>query len=188
MSNTKISKTAIAHHASIDSQYIQACFSADGKHRYSLYLPFREPRGQQILCIIGQNPSHANQHHADKTLAYFEHYLYSQHPQFKAFYMVNLYSRIDTQKRYQRGLNTRHSADYIKQAIDASHAVLMAYGAKAKDKAYHFQQQAKRLKPWLANIPCYKLDIGEPTHYPPHPGNRNIVYRRYQLRLLPFAV
>ena len=179
---------AIAHHASIDSQYIQACFSGDGKHRYSLYLPFRKPRGQQILCIIGQNPSHANQHHADKTLAYFEHYLYSQHPQFKAFYMVNLYSRIDTQKRYQRGLNTRHSADYIKQAIDASDAVLMAYGAKAKDKAYHFQQQAKRLKPGLANIPCYKLDIGEPTHYPPHPGNRNIIYRRYQLRLLPFAV
>ena len=94
----------IQHYEKVDTDNVVANFTDDLLHRSSLIIPILERDTDQTICIIGQNPSHANQEYADKTLQYFEKFIFQNLPQYSKIIMLNLYSRVDTKKEFKDDL------------------------------------------------------------------------------------
>lgn len=88
----------ICHYYKVDISNIEEDFTSDLNHRSSLTIPFTGRTGCRKLCIIGQNPSKADITSADKTLHYLERYVYEKLPQYSGIIMLNLFSRVDTDK------------------------------------------------------------------------------------------
>ena len=63
----KMKYMSICHFYKVDHNNIEANFTNDELHRSTLTIPFQERPSEFKLCIVGQNPSAANEVEADKT-------------------------------------------------------------------------------------------------------------------------
>ena len=82
---------AVPHFDKVNKADIKAQFFADRKHRASLYLPFTHRKAEEhVLCVIGQNPSEADENCADKTIRYVEELIYRTRSEYSALMILNL--------------------------------------------------------------------------------------------------
>lgn len=172
----------IPHYEKVDTNNIIANFTDDSLHRSSLIIPLLERNTDKVICIIGQNPSNANQEHADKTLRYFENFIFQNLQQYSKIIMLNLYSRVDTQKEFDDDLEREETRKELFTHLKENSDFILAFGASKKDGAYDFYSKFKELKPLLNGKNIYKINIGNTT-YPPHPGNPKIFYNNFDLEL-----
>jgi hypothetical protein len=170
----------IPHFEKVDCPNIIAEFTADKLHRSCLTIPFKNRNSGKQLCIIGQNPSDANEHHADKTIRYLEELVFRKYPKYSSIIMLNLYSRIDTQKQEIADLERPETIDILSKTIKNYTDFLLVYGASKKDGKYDFHQKYEDLKPLLKGKNVFKIDTKTNTNYPPHPGNPKIFYRNFE--------
>ncbi len=168
----------IAHFEKVLKERIAAKFTDDKKHRVCLTIPLQERNQSRILCVIGQNPSLADEYEADKTLRYIEEYVFRRMPDFGTINMLNLYSIIDTYKVAKTDL-CRPTVDQEVERIRAAHNDFLFVTGKASIQGrYDFPKRVKLLSSELSEKNAYKIDIG--SSYPPHPGNPKIVYSNFE--------
>lgn len=167
----------ICHFHNVDLNSISAKFTTDRLHRSLLEIPLLNRTGNQVICIIGQNPSAANAKHADKTLHYLERYVYNNLPQYSKIIMLNLYSRLDTKKSATKNLLRLECERTFRRTIQMNTDFLIVFGNLTNQGSYKFVKKAKLLKKQMTGKNIYKIDIG--TSYAPHPGNPAICYSNY---------
>lgn len=163
----------IPHAKCVNRGAIEARFSNDRLHRYSLKIPFLERTTGKLLCIVGQNPSEANEINADKTIHYLENFVFKNLPEYDGIVMLNLYTRMDKYKDKNEVLDDR-SDEKFKSALTKGSDVLLIIGKLKNEKAYKFKDRARQLRKDLEQTNLYKLAIN--TTYAPHPGNPKITY------------
>lgn len=167
----------ICHFNKVDKKNIVADFTDDGLHRLSLTIPLLNRDNNKIICVIGQNPSKANQYFADKTLHYLEKYIFEKMPEYTKIIMLNLYSRIDTKKEFLTDLERPDCTKKIQTIMKNNTDFLIVYGKLKNQGKYKFREKARELKLLLKNKKVHKIDIA--TQYAPHPGNKNIYYGNF---------
>ena len=87
------------HFNQVDKDHIISKFTNDKKHRLKLEIPFLNRGGEKTIFIIGQNPSKADNYYADPHYILLrKKYVYENLPLYSKIIMLNLYSRIDTNK------------------------------------------------------------------------------------------
>lgn len=172
------SKLLVAHADCVDLGSISAHFSADGKHRFSLTIPFRERDGDEFLTIVGQNPSGANTQNADKTVRYLETFVFRNLPQYAGIQILNLFSRIDTDKEESDVLDVSTDKEFEKSLSKYSKALLIFGKLKTKGE-YRFKERVIFVRSILEQVVLYKLDLS--TDYAPHPGNPKITYSNFEI-------
>jgi len=168
---------SICHFYKVDIDNIEAKFTSDELHRSCLAIPFLEREGDRKLCIIGQNPSNANEEVADKTLHFLERFVFETLPHYTRITMLNLFSRVDTDKSKTTDLLRLECEREYRRNIKEHNEFLIVFGLIKNQGAYNFKKKALSLKKQLANKNVYKIDIG--TAYAPHPGNKKIYYGNY---------
>lgn len=158
----------------MDTNNIVEAFTSDGLHRMSLHIPFLDRQGGRNLCVIGQNPSKANRHVADRTVLYLEKYISRNLPQYSSFTMLNLYTRVDTDKTIAADLRRFGCDRHALRIIQANQDFLIVVGKLKKEGVYDFPLRARAIKRALTknNRNVYRFDIG--TTYAPHPRNQKI--------------
>ncbi len=163
----------IEHYENVDIANIEESFMDENRHRCFLKIPFleRDETGETI-CVIGQNPSDANSQVADKTLRFMEEFVYLRFPDASKMIMLNLYTRVDTNKEYTENLDCAECN--IQDIIAQYNTFICIFGKLKKQGEYNFPEKARPFKNLLDNKAVYKIDI-RPT-YAPHPGNPLIMY------------
>ena len=126
---------------------------------------------------MGQNPSKASIKVADKTLHYIERYVYENMPEYSQIIMLNLYSRLDTNKTATTDLIRLECERLFRSIIRENSDFLIVYGKLKNQGSYKFVKKSRLLKNHLKNKMVYKIDIG--SEYAPHPGNQKIYYGNY---------
>jgi hypothetical protein len=174
----------ICHFYKVNFNNIEANFTTDELHRSSLIIPFLDRTGNRKLCIVGQNPSNANELVADKTLHYIERYVFEKLPQYSSIVMLNLFSRVDTNKSKTRDLVRLECERHFENKITENDDFLIIWGAIKNQGPYNFKEKANSLKRRLTDKNVFKIDIGKP--YAPHPGNRVIYYGNYCFDVSPY--
>lgn len=167
----------ICHFHKVDKLKIKASFSYNKQHRFRLEIPFIDRKTNKTLCVIGQNPSCANQHFADKTLHYIERFIYEKHPEYDRIVILNLFSRIDTHKSEANELLSIEAARLLRREIKENTDFLMIYGKLKNHKSYNFVKRAKQIKNLLDGKSVFKIDTGD--KFAPHPGNPKLHYGNY---------
>lgn len=179
------------HLDQVDSPSIIATFSEDRTHRFSLYIPFKSRESGRVLCIVGQNPSDADERFADKTIQYLERLVSTRLPTYRAIVMLNLYTRVDKYKEHSDvDFGPVNWLDPIRQAARDHADFLLVYGKPARQGAYDFPKRASALKELFASggkHSVFRLAPEKPTKYPPHPGNPQIRYGNLEVRLTEHA-
>ncbi len=178
----------IQHFEKVDTFKIKANFTDDKRHRLVLIVPFIERTKQNNLCIIGQNPSDANEYRADKTLRYLEQFVFQNLPEYSGIIMLNLYSRIDTKKKEINDLERPETKEYLHKTIQKYSDILLAFGVLKKHGEYNFPQKYKEIKPLLMGKNVFCIDTKVNTNYPPHPGNPKILYNNYEYGVTKFEI
>ena len=173
--NTKL---PVPHADCIDIASIQADFSKDRLHRYSLTLPFLGRTTGRKLLVVGQNPSEATEVIADKTIRYLELFVFQNLTQYDGIEMLNLYTRMDTKKKKTDVLDEL-SDEKFEAAVTPNSDVLLVFGRLKNQQAYKFKNRATQLRKHLERANLYKLAIG--TNYAPHPGNPRILYSNFKV-------
>lgn len=168
------------HYIKVDIKNIKACFSSDKKHRFSLTVPFLERDCDNTICVIGQNPSCANEQKADKTLRYVEHYVFEKLKKYSNIIMLNLYTRVDTKKKEKTDLCHPDYAEYLKTVISNNSDFFIVFGKTKNEGAYEFTKKAQEIKEALKDKNVFKLDL-KGAQYAPHPGNPKILYNNIEL-------
>ena len=92
---------SVPHFEHVDLPNVRSRFFAERSHRAYLKIPFLGDRGSQTLCVIGQNPSAADERAADKTIRYLEELVFVRLKQYSQLVVLNLYSQVDTSKTEQ---------------------------------------------------------------------------------------
>ena len=169
----------VPHFEHVDSSRIQAKFSSCNRHRATLLIPFHGRNEGKRLCIVGQNPSAANEHHADKTINFLERYVFEKLHEYNQILMLNLYSRIDTKKIEASEVNHDECDVLLRDAIASNNDFLFVFGKLKNQRANKFSERVRELQPLFKGKATYKLDIK--TAYAPHPGNRAIYYHNTNL-------
>lgn len=184
-SKSDIMRTArpVAHFNMVDRAAIKPEFFDSRAHRATLFLPFIGRTSGKTLCVVGQNPSAADEHVADKTIRYLEELIYRNRPEYSALLMLNLYSRVDTTKSETTQLLHESCTRLFSLALDKNDDFLLVYGKLKNEGAYRFPERAQIVADALKGKRILKLDIG--TSYPPHPGNPRILYRNFSIPLAP---
>jgi hypothetical protein len=172
------------HFHQVDKTGIKAIFLSNGLHRASLLLPFFGRFSGRTICVIGQNPSTANEQHADKTVHFLERYVFEKLPEYGQLLMLNLYSRVDTNKSEKSDLNHKECDRILHESIAENEDFLFVFGKIKNEGAYKFPARLRELSPLFKGKRIYKFDVG--TAYPPHPGNRLILYRNFTVGLSPY--
>ena len=177
------STVPIPHFCKVDICNIRAKFFDDKKHRAILELPLLERSGNKTLCVIGQNPSLADQHQADKTVRYLEELIFKKCPEYSKIIILNLYSRVDTKKK-ETDRPLLPSCEAIFRETVCKHSdFLLVYGRLKTRGMYKFIERKGEVLNCLRGKKL-KIDIG--TLYPPHPGNPQIRYRQNsEVRIVP---
>ena len=171
----------VYHYNQADLKRIVADFSADGLHRSSLWIPFVERQGGKTLCVVGQNPSDAGELVADKTVRYLEEFVFKNLPQYSGMMMLNLFSRIDTQKVFQTDLMRISCERKLRGIIQGNSDFLIVQGKLRDEGSYKFKKRARQIHSLLRNKNVFKIDIG--TAFAPHPGNPKILYNKLGFQL-----
>lgn len=174
----------IRHFDKVELDGVHAEFFADRQHRATLLIPFVERKTGRTICVIGQNPSEADEKNADKTIRYLEQYIFEKLPQFDRMLMLNLYSRVDTRKKETLNLNHQTCEQVLRSSIAAQQDFLMVFGQLKNQRSYRFQERVRELRPMFAGKRIYKLDIG--TKFAPHPGNSAIFYRNFAPKITSY--
>jgi hypothetical protein len=91
--------------------------------------------------------------------------------------MLNLYSRLDTNKSATTDLLRLECEREFRRVIGANTDFLIVFGKLKNQGSYKFVKKATFLKKLLTGKNVYKIDIG--TSYAPHPGNKKIYYGNY---------
>lgn len=175
----------VAHFRMVDRKAIKAQFFDCRRHRATLFLPFAERPAGKVLCVVGQNPSAADECVADRTIRYLEELIYYKHPEYAALLILNLYSRVDTTKSATADLLHSTCADVFDRSIDEREDFLLVYGKLRNEGAYKFPERAQVVLNAMKGKRLFQLDIG--TAYPPHPGNPKILYRNFSVSLAPLG-
>lgn len=173
---------SVPHFDKVDKPAIEAQFFDERRHRASLRLPFFGRGSGKTLCVIGQNPSAADDQNADMTVRYLEELIYRTRPEYKELLVLNLYSRVDTSKLESASLLDSRCAKIFDDAIKEHQEFLLVYGKLRNERAYKFPARAGEVSLALKGKNVLKLDLS--TSYPPHPGNPKILYSNYNVRLV----
>lgn len=167
----------VCHFNKVDLPNISEHFTSDGKHRSLLDIPLLNRPDGKTICIIGQNPSEANSKYADKTIHYLERYVYEKMPSYSRIMMLNLYSRLDTDKSATTDLLRFECEWVLRRIVRANTEFLIVFGQLKNQRAYKFPKKEELLKKNMKGKNVYKIDIG--SSYAPHPGNKAICYGNY---------
>jgi hypothetical protein len=173
---------AVPHFDKIDTAGIDACFIHGRQHRAYLRLPFTSRKAGKTLCVIGQNPSAADAQNADKTVRYLEELVFRNHHEYSAILVLNLYSRVDTNKSATHDLLHCLCLEYFDAALRVHDDFLLIYGKLKNEGAYRFRERALHVSKALTGKNVFKLGLN--TDYPPHPGNPKILYRNFSVQLI----
>jgi hypothetical protein len=176
----------IEHFNMVDKSAIQAKFFDNRKHRATLRLPFLERTNGRTLCIVGQNPSAADERVADKTIRYLEELIYRNHSEYDTLLILNLYSRVDSTKSATVDLLHADCAELFNRALSENDDFLLVYGQIRNEGAYMFPERAQIVANALKGKRIFKLDVG--TSYPPHPRNPRILFKNFSVALAPIDV
>lgn len=168
---------SVPHFSEVHAARIEAVFSVDGQHRSLLRLPFLHRGSGKTLCVLGQNPSCANENHADKTVHYLERFAFERLPDVSQLLMLNLYSRIDTKKDKTAHPNDPECDLNLRRTILENNEFLMVFGELKNQGVYRFRDRAAELRQLFVGKTVNKIDIG--TLYAPHPGNWKIHYSNF---------
>jgi len=125
----------VCHYSNVDLNNITEYFSQDGLHRAYLDIPLANRASGRVICIIGQNPSTANITTADKTLHYLERYVYENMPQYSRIIMLNLYSRLDTNKSATTDLIRLECERLSRRIIKQNTDFLIVFGQLKKSES-----------------------------------------------------
>jgi len=178
----------VSHFENVDFPNIIAEFTQDKLHRSILSIPFKNRTTGKQLCVIGQNPSDANEHHADKTIRYLEEFIFRNYPEYSCIIILNLYSRIDTRKKENTDLERPETIETLSKAIKAHNDFLLIYGSSKKDGEYDFHHKIQELKTLFEGKNIFKIDIKTNTNYPPHPGNPKVFYRNFKYEITKITI
>jgi hypothetical protein len=171
----------IVHYEQVDLANIRAVFTPDGKHRASLKIPFRGRSDGKTLCVIGQNPSEANEKCADKTVRFIEKYIWNRRPEYGAIVVINLYSRVDTNKVESEAVSDESCEAIFRSTVSSCADFLVVFGKLVNAGPYQFLERAAYVREMLSGRCVYKFSIG--SSYAPHPGNRKILYSNLKVEL-----
>lgn len=171
----------IPHADCVDLSRIEAIFSESGLHRSILRLPLLNRNSTCTLCVIGQNPSAANAQVADKTINYLENFTFQNLPEYGAILMLNLYSRVDTNKVETRDLLDAQSELILRESLASHKDFLVVFGKLRDSGAYKFINRVREIKDMLSFKNVYKFALN--TVYAPHPGNPKILYSNYDVKI-----
>ncbi len=174
----------IPHYKFVDNSSIKAEFFDDNSHRATLFIPFIGRPTHETLCVVGQNPSKANEYFSDKTVRYIEEFVYNKLPQYGSILIINLYSRVDTKKHQSNDLYNEDCNASLKYAIKTHNDFLLIYGKLRNEGAYRFPERAREFNKMIRGKRLFKLDLN--TIYPPHPGNRKILYKNFNIEMHAF--
>ncbi len=174
----------VPHFQLVDSDRIEALFVHGKRHRAKLRIPYRGKETYKSLCVIGQNPSDANEDVADKTVRYIEELICKKCPEFSQLVVLNLFSRVDKNKSEVVDLLDETCMHVFEETIHEHENILMIYGQLKVDGAYDFPGRVRDVKHLFRKKKVWKLDIG--TQYAPHPRNRAINYQKFDITLCAY--
>jgi len=128
----------------------------------------------------------ADENQADKTIRYLEELIHLTQPQYTELLVLNLYSRVDTKKAETQELLNPKCVELFELALSEHDDFLLIYGKMKNEGAYKFPARALEIATGLRGKNTMML--GLKTAYPPHPGNSQILYRDFGVRLEPFPL
>ncbi|MEW9799170.1 DUF1643 domain-containing protein [Alteromonas sp. CYL-A6] len=110
-------------------------FSDCGRFRYRLLIRKKNARGSKKVCVIMQNPSVANSEVADRSAQFLEKLIFlKDYPEFDGvneIIIVNQFAYVQTNDFNGSVAHIGLENDsYIKETIDSSDIVLVAWGAR----------------------------------------------------------
>ena len=175
----------VPHFEHVDLPNVQSCFFDDRSHRAYLKIPFSGTRGSETLCVIGQNPSAADEREADKTIHYLEKLIYLRHAQYRHLIVLNLYSQVDTTKTENAHPLHPKCEEIFNRMLDDESNFLVVFGKLTNQGQYCFLDRARQIEPILRSKCVFKLDLG--TQYAPHPGNPQIFYNNFNVGLASYS-
>lgn len=174
----------IPHYENVDSSEIRAIFTPDRLHRAVLKIPLRSRDHSRTICIVGQNPSEADERFADRTVRFLERFVFECLPEYGQILMLNLYSRVDTRKEYVDPLN--HQCDRILRCVIRHNDDFLAvFGELKNEGPYQFPARVRELQRLFKDKNLYKFDIG--SAFAPHPGNPKICYSNFGVGTTKYA-
>lgn len=176
---------SVPHFEHVDLRNVRSCFFDERSHRAYLQIPFAGDRGSQTLCVIGQNPSAADEHAADKTVRYLEELIFLRLKQYRQMVVLNLYSQVDTTKTEQTPPLHPECTKLFERFVADETDFLVVFGKLGNEQHYRFQDRAREVEPLLRSKHVFKLDLG--TSYAPHPGNRKIIYSNFDVGFVPYT-
>ena len=183
--STKSRGRPVPHYVRVDLQNVQSRFFEGRTHRAFLRIPFLGERGTRSLCVIGQNPSAADESEADRTIRYLEELVFVRHAEYRQIVVVNLYSQVDTWKTNDAPALHPECAKIFEVIVAEESDFLVVFGKLKNQRRYRFQDRAREIEPLLRSKHVFKLDIG--TIYAPHPGNPEITYSNFELDFSPYT-
>jgi len=171
----------VPHFECVDIANVESLFFESRTHRAYLKIPFSGKRGSETLCIIGQNPSSADEEYADKTIHYLEKLIYQKYVQYRQLIVLNLYSQVDTDKSKLDNALHNDCEIIFEEIINHERSFLIVCGALTNKKPYFFRDRVSQIQSLLQDKRVYKLNLC--TKYAPHPGNPRILYKNFNIEL-----
>jgi Protein of unknown function (DUF1643) len=168
----------------VDTSLVAALFVNDKKHRAKLCLPYAGRKIFRSLCVIGQNPSDANEKFADKTVRYLEELIYKNYPQYSQLVILNLFSRVDKYKSETCYLLDEECERVFETTLKEHEDILFVHGQLKIDGAYNFPQRLNDIRHLLKGKAIWKLDIGK--MYAPHPRNKAINFKNFDVTMCAY--
>ncbi|MFL9610575.1 DUF1643 domain-containing protein [Methylobacillus sp. Pita2] len=175
----------VPHFEHVDLPNIQSCFFDGRSHRAYLKIPFAGDRGKEKLCVIGQNPSAADEFKADKTIRYLEKLICLKHFQYRQLIVLNLYSQVDTTKTEQTNPLHPKCEELFNRILEEEANFLVVFGKLTNQGQYCFLDRVRQIEPLLRYKRVSKLNLD--TQYAPHPGNPKILYNNFNVDFSPYS-
>lgn len=119
----------------IDGVIVKADFSKCGKFRYKLEVENPKCNGTDIICVIMQNPSVANEDIADKSVQFLEKLIfqknYKEFSKANRLIIVNQFAYVKTNEFNGSSEHIGERNDEaIESAVKSSDIVLIAWGSR----------------------------------------------------------